>query len=668
MMSSSNPEYGRKSSREDNRQEQKQLDELRRLLLNKEQEQLKDLQRLLNNPELLATKVSRALPRAIAIRSQRDEELAKALGPMLEQSIKRSVSANVRSFANVLFPVMGPAIRKSIAETFKNMLQSFNQVVAKSFSLQGLKWRLEASRTGKSFGEVVLLHTLLYKVEQVFLIHRENGLLLQHVMAEAIVTQDGDMVSGMLTAIQDFVRDSFGEKEAEIETLEVGDLSVWIQQGPHAILAAVVRGNAPRELRRTLELALEDIHLEKGEELESFEGDAAPFETIKHYLEDCLVESETKEKRKGNTRLAWTVICAIMVVLGVWSFFRIRSNYLWGNYLARLQSEPGIVVADAGRQLGKFYIFGLRDPLAEDPLELMREAGLNPGKVRSHWELYQSLTPGFEAITAYLDRLKSEPGIVVTAVRKQGGKFHIAGLRDPLAADPMEMLSEAKLGHEKVVGYWKPYQSFTAEFVLKRSYNILQPPDTVLLKVENKTLCVSGLAEMQWVRDTQKLGRAIPGASYFDETNLAVRELVDLKEKIEGETLLFSIGTTQLLAGYGVVLERLKTHVRNLFESAGSVDRMVRIEIIGHTDALSDRWGWEGRKQAEREDKGLSSGRAQWVLSELALPGISRSNFSARGAGGEEPLRAGSVLKDRDFNRSVSFRVHISTIPGEHDR
>ena len=266
-----------------------------------------------------------------------------------------------------------------------------------------------------------------------------------------------------------------------------------------------------------------------------------------------------------------------------------------------------------------------------------------------------------------MERLKSEPGIVVTAVRKQGGKFHIAGLRDPLAADPMEMLDEANLGDQEVIGYWKPYQSFTSEFVLKRSYKILRPPATVSLKVENKTLYVSGLAEMQWVRDTQRLGRAIPGISHFDETNLAVAELENLKEKIEAETLLFSIGTTQLQAGYGIVRERLKTYARNLLELAERAERMVHIEITGHTDALSDRWGWERRKQAEQEDNGLSSGRAQWFLSELASIGISESNLSARGAGAEEPLRAGVSLKDRDFNRSVSFKVHISTISKEQD-
>jgi len=148
---------------------------------------------------------------------------------------------------------MGPAIRKAISSALSGMIESFNQTLSYSVSVRGLRWRLEALRTGKSFAEVVLMHTLLYRVEQVFLIHKKTGLLLQHVSAVPGAVQDADMVSGMLTAIQDFVHDSFSSRRSdELETLQVGDLTVWIEQGPLAILAGVIRGNAPSDVPRSL--------------------------------------------------------------------------------------------------------------------------------------------------------------------------------------------------------------------------------------------------------------------------------------------------------------------------------------------------------------------------------------------------------------------------------
>ena len=76
------------------------------------------------------------------------------------------------------------------------------------------------------------------------------------------------MVSGMLTAIRDFAHDSFRVSEDEaLETLQVGDVTVWIEQGPYAILAAVIRGTAPRELRTALQEALEYVHAYHGDAL-----------------------------------------------------------------------------------------------------------------------------------------------------------------------------------------------------------------------------------------------------------------------------------------------------------------------------------------------------------------------------------------------------------------
>src|SRR4029434_1356780 len=138
-------------------------------------------------------------------------------------------------------------------------------------SWRSLRWRLDARRTGKSFAEIVLLNTLVYRVEQVFLIHRPSGLLLQHIAAEGISVQDGDMVSGMLTAIRDFVQDSFHVSDEEgLQTLKVGGLSVWIEQGPHALVAVVIRGTAPPDLRATLQRAVESVHAQYSDLLESF--------------------------------------------------------------------------------------------------------------------------------------------------------------------------------------------------------------------------------------------------------------------------------------------------------------------------------------------------------------------------------------------------------------
>lgn len=182
---------------------------LRSLLLGFEQSELEQLQERLNNPNLNAEDLSRLLPEAIILRSMQDKLLSEAIVPTVEEAIHSSVKKDLNILSEAIFPVMAPAIRKAITTALDATLQSFNETIEHSISPQSFKWRLEARQTGKSFAEVVLLRTLVYQVEQVFLIHQETGIVLHHIVQPGINVQDADLVSAMLTAIQSFIQDSF---------------------------------------------------------------------------------------------------------------------------------------------------------------------------------------------------------------------------------------------------------------------------------------------------------------------------------------------------------------------------------------------------------------------------------------------------------------------------
>ena len=47
------------------------------------------------------------------------------------------------------------------------------------------------------------------------------------------------------------------------------------------------------------------------------------------------------------------------------------------------------------RRAGNFYISGLRDPLAADPRALLSGTEVDPARVHSQWQFYQSLDPEF---------------------------------------------------------------------------------------------------------------------------------------------------------------------------------------------------------------------------------------------------------------------------------
>ncbi|MGD9054219.1 MAG: OmpA family protein, partial [Desulfobacterales bacterium] len=572
-MSDSTDEQSGKSDSTDSQQPQDALNELRRLLLKPIQAQLDELQKRLDTPDLHARDVSRVLPEAISLRSQRDKKIEMALEPITEKTIKSSIRRDRKALVDALFPVMGPAIRRAIASAIQGMIQSFNQILEHSLSVNGLKWRLEALRTQKSFAEVVLLHTLIYQVEQVFLIHRESGLVLQHVVTKTVSADDPDLVSSMLTAIKDFVQDSFGgTAEETLETLRVGERSVWIEHGPHAVLAAVIRGNPPMELQNILKDALEEMHFKHREELVSFEGDPAPFEATRYILEECLAAQFKMEKQKP-AYLLWITVALIALLLGGWSLNSYLNHRRWSQYVSSLRDQPGVVITNVEKKEGKHHIFGLKDPLAPDPSIELQSAGLQPNQIIFHWEPYYSLLPQYahQRLNAALNppetvRLEFKDG----ALHARGAALH--------------QWIETSRNRVTVLPWIKEYDDSELLDIDSR----LQPPQTVSLELKGNTLQAHGAASQQWLLAAQQKVKAISAISKFQTDqliNMDIERLKESRQHINQQVLFFLAGSEGLVPGQQGAIDTLIIQLKQLDAAAKAVGKDYQIEITGHSDS-----------------------------------------------------------------------------------
>ena len=112
--------------------------------------------------------------------------------------------------------------------------------------------------------------------------------------------------------------------------------------------------------------------------------------------------------------------------------------------------------------------------------------------------------------TDYVQRLRSEPGIVVTRAERGDGAWQIAGLRDPLAAEPDKLRALAGLAPGSVVETWEPYQTLQPSFVLRRMEASLDPPPTVALLVEQGRVRASGSASRTWVEKARSMSSLLP--------------------------------------------------------------------------------------------------------------------------------------------------------------
>ena len=250
------------------------IEEVRRILLGADRSRLEALEA--QQPFVDEKRVGAVLPEAIGVAThERGEELGMSLEPVMTSTLSTVVRRESALFGEILAPAIGSAVKNAVRDAFAAMMQRIDEVMERSLSAHSLVWRIESWRTGRPFAEIVLARTLVFRVEQVFLIHRDTGLLLAHVRAGDLPASDADLISGMLTAIRDFVADSFSpEREAGgLRRFSVGELTVLVEQGPQALLAAVVRGVAPDDLVLRLQDPLETIHLQFAGALAEFDGD-----------------------------------------------------------------------------------------------------------------------------------------------------------------------------------------------------------------------------------------------------------------------------------------------------------------------------------------------------------------------------------------------------------
>ena len=366
---------------------------LRQLLVGPEQQQLNDLVDRVEQVAITPQNLAEQLPEAIALRTSRDRQLGRVLAPTIETAIRESVRRNPREIASAIFPVLGPAIRKAIAETMAGLVRSINSAVEHSLSVHGIRWRIEAWRTGVRYADVVIKHALVYRVEQVFLIHAETGLLLAHVTAPDLTVPDADLISGMLTAIQDFVRDSFRPTEGgTLSAFTVGDHTVHVEVGPRALIAGVIRGQCPESVPLRLQRTLEQIHLEFAAPLADFDGDPAPLASTTQLLEEDLETVLSTDHRTERTPMQWLrwalPLAAIALVAGG---LATNSWLRWRRAVRLVAAEPGVIVVDASRSWRHWHFRGLKDPIARDPRAVLTAVGITAPTITGEWKPYLSL-------------------------------------------------------------------------------------------------------------------------------------------------------------------------------------------------------------------------------------------------------------------------------------
>jgi len=128
-----------------------------------------------------------------------------------------------------------------------------------------------------------------YKIEEAFVIY-EDGRLIKHISTRLTEDADKEVIASMLTAVQDFVKDSLKKKEGEfLGKIEFGKKTkILIERGKRIYLAIVLAGHDPESLRNLLAKTVAEVEERYHKKLNKWDGDIDAFKGLDEMVIDLV--------------------------------------------------------------------------------------------------------------------------------------------------------------------------------------------------------------------------------------------------------------------------------------------------------------------------------------------------------------------------------------------
>jgi outer membrane protein OmpA-like peptidoglycan-associated protein len=127
--------------------------------------------------------------------------------------------------------------------------------------------------------------------------------------------------------------------------------------------------------------------------------------------------------------------------------------------------------------------------------------------------------------------LNQQPGIVLTTTETRGGVHEFSGLRDPLAANPADLLASSGLNPQKVAFHFEDFHSLEPRFADQRRY-------------------------------------------------------ADLKDQLEKRAFRFKTGSSEIPLEQRFLLEDVASQVLALIQAGNAMGKTVHIEVRGNHDPV----------------------------------------------------------------------------------
>jgi outer membrane protein OmpA-like peptidoglycan-associated protein len=251
---------------------------LKELLLDTEQRELGQLARRVDQlferagtQERMQQSVAQVLDGAFREADSRNhKDLARSVAPVIVSTVKAEIRNSTDDLVEALHPHMGRMVSAYVANAFKDMMARINQRLESGLSARRWMIKFKSLATGRPESELLLAAADRLRIEELFLIRRGSGELVQHWEAVGVGEVAGDpaaakpngaalqsnrdaIVSGFLVAINDFAKEAFDHDAARLQTLDIGRDRIYLRTSPSYLLAARCSGTPSGEIESALD-------------------------------------------------------------------------------------------------------------------------------------------------------------------------------------------------------------------------------------------------------------------------------------------------------------------------------------------------------------------------------------------------------------------------------
>ncbi len=247
---------------------------------------------------------------------------------------------------DLIYPLVGKIVQKKVAEAFRSLVNYINDRLDSTLSVKIWSYRIKSWKSGIPLAEIILRASLPFVVEELLLIDRKTGILLASASGSRTAPVDRDLVSGMLSAINDFIVTSFSRAGGDscVNSIQYGSFTIFVEEGRYCYAAIVVDGSPDMQFHEDASALLDTVHARFRTQLRSFSGDVSEVSAAGEFLEEFIRRKNTPppapaEKSYFKVKaLAASLAVLLTAITGWWIFSEIGDYRLERRVMARIAS------------------------------------------------------------------------------------------------------------------------------------------------------------------------------------------------------------------------------------------------------------------------------------------------------------------------------------------